>query len=458
MDKLKFFVAWLVTLLLFTLYLLSVWNCGGEFAITVQVDSLKVTKRAGLASRVTGSIKVSGEGCDYSERFEGTVDSTGTLIITKNVCGQRMSDTIRGLRPGSTFKRELKLSKGGMMVLQVPLSFANFGTWKVRSLVTGDTASVVFSDTPFGYTPLHPFMPESGKKIVYARWRTGFKDSVVFGELVGNFETTFRGIDTIKYILGGLMEFRGGAVGVDSNYIFAEFPPGGYSFAGLHPLFTIPIHLIFGEWIVLTDAQATSLTLPNVATSRYTALFLEGGTAAQVDTTYTLFSGTSKRTGVFAGTKSIGGRLALIARFLRSDFYAVVDSTRARQEVSLGGKLISVPYSEMFEFPVTFAFGFITAVVERIAGVTPGQFELFQNYPNPFNITTTIEYTIPREAQVTLKVYDILGREVATLVDEQQTAGKYKIRFNAGELASEVYLYELKAEDYRETRKMLLVK
>jgi 5'-nucleotidase len=88
----------------------------------------------------------------------------------------------------------------------------------------------------------------------------------------------------------------------------------------------------------------------------------------------------------------------------------------------------------------------------------PTTFELAQNYPNPFNPTTTINYQLPTNALVTLKVYDVVGREVATLVNARQEAGRYDINFNATSLSSGVYFYRLQAGSFVETKKMMLVK
>ena len=95
----------------------------------------------------------------------------------------------------------------------------------------------------------------------------------------------------------------------------------------------------------------------------------------------------------------------------------------------------------------------------------PSEFSLSQNYPNPFNPETTIEYTIPANvkgetAKVTLKVYDLLGREVATLVDEFKTAGSYNSRFSIRnyQLTSGIYFYRLQAGNYSETKKLILMK
>jgi len=85
-------------------------------------------------------------------------------------------------------------------------------------------------------------------------------------------------------------------------------------------------------------------------------------------------------------------------------------------------------------------------------------FELYQNFPNPFNPTTTIRYQIPEDGMVTLKVYDILGREVKTLVNDFKTKGRYEVTFNADALASGLYIYEITSGSYKASKKMTLIK
>jgi hypothetical protein len=80
------------------------------------------------------------------------------------------------------------------------------------------------------------------------------------------------------------------------------------------------------------------------------------------------------------------------------------------------------------------------------------------SYPNPFNPSTTITYQLPATSNVNLKVFDMLGREVATLVNERQNAGQYQVRFDATRLASGMYFYRLQAGSFIETKKMMLVK
>jgi len=85
-------------------------------------------------------------------------------------------------------------------------------------------------------------------------------------------------------------------------------------------------------------------------------------------------------------------------------------------------------------------------------------FALAQNYPNPFNPATIISYQLPIEGLVTLKIYDMLGNEVATLVNEIKTAGEYQVEFNASALSSGIYFYRLQAGSFVETKRMMLMK
>lgn len=105
-------------------------------------------------------------------------------------------------------------------------------------------------------------------------------------------------------------------------------------------------------------------------------------------------------------------------------------------------------------------------VVDSLLGITsvtdrtdiPNNFYLSQNYPNPFNPATLISYKMPSSSNVSLKVFDLLGREVATLVNEPKSAGNYEIKFDGSNLSSGVYLYQLKAGSYIETKKLILMK
>ena len=86
------------------------------------------------------------------------------------------------------------------------------------------------------------------------------------------------------------------------------------------------------------------------------------------------------------------------------------------------------------------------------------KYVLAQNYPNPFNPSTTISYALPNVGNVTLKVYDVVGREVATILNESLKAGTYEAKFNASKLSSGIYFYQLHTGNLVETKKMILMK
>lgn len=88
----------------------------------------------------------------------------------------------------------------------------------------------------------------------------------------------------------------------------------------------------------------------------------------------------------------------------------------------------------------------------------PDNFTLYQNYPNPFNPATIISWQLPVGSHVTLKIYDLLGREITTLVDKEFEAGKYETVFDASEYSSGIYLYRLTASDFISSGKMQLIK
>jgi hypothetical protein len=96
--------------------------------------------------------------------------------------------------------------------------------------------------------------------------------------------------------------------------------------------------------------------------------------------------------------------------------------------------------------------------VKNTGNNLPKEFKLYNNYPNPFNPSTIIKYDLPKESQVLLKVYDILGKEVATIVNDKQKAGTYTLNFNASKFASGVYIYRITAGNYVHAQKMMLLK
>jgi hypothetical protein len=103
-----------------------------------------------------------------------------------------------------------------------------------------------------------------------------------------------------------------------------------------------------------------------------------------------------------------------------------------------------------------------TAISSDNQGI-PSRYKLCRNYPNPFNPTTAIEYAMPRNSEVVIKIFDLLGREVRTLVTGKHNAGNHQITWNGldntgSPVASGVYFYQMTAEGFSETRKLLLIK
>jgi hypothetical protein len=90
--------------------------------------------------------------------------------------------------------------------------------------------------------------------------------------------------------------------------------------------------------------------------------------------------------------------------------------------------------------------------------ILPTEYTLYQNYPNPFNPTTTIKYDLPNSSDVSLIIYDILGRKVKALINEKQQAGRYEVQFDASNLSSGVYIYQLVSEKFISSKKMILLK
>jgi hypothetical protein len=113
--------------------------------------------------------------------------------------------------------------------------------------------------------------------------------------------------------------------------------------------------------------------------------------------------------------------------------------------------------------------GWITGDLGRLAkytgttsveneNVSPDRFILEQNYPNPFNPSTVIRYQVPTGGNVTLKVYNVLGNEIATLVNDEKPEGSYEVEFDASNLGSGIYFYRLQTKDFTEIKKMILIR
>jgi hypothetical protein len=126
----------------------------------------------------------------------------------------------------------------------------------------------------------------------------------------------------------------------------------------------------------------------------------------------------------------------------------------------LGSPFLKGGSSQNFRFvdDVFFAGHIVSASEDLLQIGIPEKYELLQNYPNPFNPSTTIKYSIPEEGYVNLTVYNIIGQNVAELVNEHLRAGYYEVTFNANNLGSGFYIYRITSEKFNSTKKMLLIK
>jgi parallel beta-helix repeat protein len=135
------------------------------------------------------------------------------------------------------------------------------------------------------------------------------------------------------------------------------------------------------------------------------------------------------------------------------------------QAVDAGSNLVSpIVFKDLNNVSRPFGSGFdigcyeFTGTTEVIEENIPESFKLFQNYPNPFNPSTKISWQSPASSQQTLKIYDVMSNEVATLVNEYKPTGSYEVTFDASQLSSGIYFYKLQAGSFVETKKMILLK
>jgi hypothetical protein len=146
------------------------------------------------------------------------------------------------------------------------------------------------------------------------------------------------------------------------------------------------------------------------------------------------------------------GQLRIEEVKFRDSVYTNVDYVR---------RLLTIPPGVGGTFSVTYESAIPSFVASSSPVSLPAKFELAQNYPNPFNPTTTIRFAVPAgniHVRTVLKIYDMLGREVATLADGDKEAGTYQVTFDASSLTSGVYFYRMSAGNFSETKKMILLR
>jgi hypothetical protein len=214
-------------------------------------------------------------------------------------------------------------------------------------------------------------------------------------------------------------------------YLFTGFPEGLDTIAfwnhiGIDEMYglliSVPIDTVFGVYNEFTDGVVIDTSFMSglipVIVGNVDSILIGDAESWEVNTTY------------ISGYDTLNVII---------DLYNLIDDYDFLQRVLVQFGLIPPNYAEN-EFNLVVGF------------------ELLQNYPNPFNPTTTIKFQIPEISFVTIKVYDVLGNEIETLVNEERTAGSYEVEFNKIVLPSGIYFYRLQAASFVETKKMVLIK
>lgn len=171
-------------------------------------------------------------------------------------------------------------------------------------------------------------------------------------------------------------------------------------------------------------------------------------------------------TSIGAGYIIMGKANGKVTRYYCQNLTSLTDSVDKSQGLPNGpitaiiksGTYVLAGFSNMGPSNNVWRTSYNYVDVKKIASEVPSKYELGQNFPNPFNPSTTIRYQIPKQEVITLKIYDITGKEIETLVNELQSPGTYEVNWNASKYSSGTYFYRIEAGDYSETKSMLLVK
>ncbi len=158
-------------------------------------------------------------------------------------------------------------------------------------------------------------------------------------------------------------------------------------------------------------------------------------------------------------TSKVGGELVNSS----GNVVAVINSTSTNPFTLTAPSAGTYTVNAGFKSPsrkwgVTSAVINVTGIDEELVGLRPETFTLYNNYPNPFNPSTKIRYAISQTAFTSLKVYSILGQEVAVLISEEKTPGVYEVNFDSAKLTSGTYLYKLESGKFSQTKKMIVLK
>jgi hypothetical protein len=295
----------------------------------------------------------------------------------------------------------------------------------------------------FGFRDATPFIDAPADAVINIGVAPG--NSASADDTLKNFSATLTSGDTYVAIANGVLDPNSYTVNPDGRstaftlFINAMARESGTSsdvdFFVLHGATDAPtVDVVARDTATLVDDAAYGDITPYITVP-----------ASEYTLDLTLADGTSLVQSYIANLSGLGGGSAVV---FASGF--LVPSGNQNGEAF--GLFFALADGTVGQFPEG------VSSVEEISSVTPNDFNLSQNYPNPFNPSTSINFAIANSEFVTLKIYNILGSEVATLVNETLAAGSYKFNFDASNLASGIYLYELKAGNFAQIKKMNLLK
>lgn len=441
---------------LFGAMLLTVWACDFEFDVQVGGKGVDVSSISGTADSIAARLRVGGKSCKVKRTISGVVGPDGCITITGTLCGQTLDEKICGLQPRSEYQYTIEVDGGGMVVLQVPDALADLGSWRIENGAQAGVASIEFSDRPFGYVPLRSFVPQPGKRIVYARYHPDFSDSLVDGDLVGALRQSVVGLDTVKFILAGQLRLRtmpGGPrlMAADSNFVFAEMPRT-YDFVDVGAPFAFQIHFVGLRGRLLTDAEVRSLDLSGSASRKYAAVYMSGATSDQIKRDYRLFVPSGDSIIGAAGLPVVLGSDSIVpVAFNRAQFFGVVDSTRPSTSLLVRAELNTISFPWTVTFPMQFT-----------ASTGIGQDESMRMQlsvtPNVAADRMTAFYHVSRSSEGSLGFFDVKGALVRLVRIERQAPGPRSLTVSTAGLAAGVYLLELRIGQQRGVARVTITK
>jgi hypothetical protein len=373
-------------------------------------DTMKMNQSLVLTNRYTDSTAISGKTYEY---FVEAVDTTGAVSGRSNVIAHTAT------------------MDGGILIVNAG-SNALIGSMNTfyRSVLSG-YKDTIFSTTISIQRVFNNTLDYAGRYSAILWMQDDYS-------AVGLFPKTYP-VGFKEYLLGG------GKMLVMGRQLPTEFPLFFYPF--LSDLFGI-------DTLIVTDTLATfagangEQGFPSLSLDR-AKLAADGGKLRSVDR----ISGVKENQVVLRyHSDPVDSMLEGLPVGVRTN-----DTSYNAYYVSFPLYYLDYNSARRFIEKALTDFGIATSVQDKLQDL-PAVFRLYQAYPNPFNPTTTIRYDIPSAGHVSLKIYDVLGREVAVIDDSRKEPGSYEVQWNAVSLASGVYFYRLQANGYVETKKLLLIR